>query len=409
MLRACLSAAAPLALALSAACGGEGGPAESSTNSAPTLSGIAPDTVARGAAEATVTLRGGGFTPQTVGRIGGADRPTQVVSGTELRVRLSAADLATGHIVPVTAYTPAPGGGESGPFSLVVANPVPTFGTVSAATLEARTAATVTLTGTNFVPETTVWSAGGTLQSAYVSPTEIRVGLSAQDLAQPGQLLLYISNPPPGGGSTNATTIQVQNPVPTITAVAPISVGTRSPGPVTLTGTRFVLGAVVYVGNDPRLPTLTSATQMQIQLTPLDVAVSGTLSFRVTNPGPGGGFSNTVTMDVIAPTPVITSLLDPSITIGSASSGLLAVNGTGFLVNSVIRLDGEPRPTSGNDAGTQVYTQLTASDLLAPHTITVTVSTPAPGGGVSNAVSFAVLGPSGAAATRALAAPPPRR
>ena len=408
MLRTCLSAAAPLAFALTTACAGDGGPSGSSTNPAPTISSIAPDTVARGAAEATVTLRGGGFTPQTVGRIGGADRQTQVVSGTELRVRLSAADLATGHIVPVTAYTPAPGGGESGPFSLVIANPVPTFGTVSVATLEARTAATVTLTGTNFVPETTVWSTGGTLQSAYVSPTELRVALSAQDLAQPGLLILYISNPPPGGGSTNATNIQVQNPAPTLTAVAPISVGTRSPGTVTLTGTKFVPGAFAYVGNEPRLPTLTSATQMQIALTPLDVAVSGTLSFRVTNPGPGGGFSNTVTMDVIAPTPVITSLLDPSITIGSSHSGLLAVNGTGFLVNSVIRLDGEPRPTSGNDAGTQVYTQLTANDLLVPHTITVTVSTPAPGGGVSNAVYFQVLGPAGAVTTRALPAPPRR-
>ena len=42
------------------------------------------------------------------------------------------------------------------------------------------------------------------------------------------------------------------------------------------------------------------------------------------------------------------------------------------------------------------------------HTITVTVSTPAPGGGVSNAVYFQVLGPAGAVTTRALPAPPRR-
>jgi hypothetical protein len=273
----------------------------------------------------------------------------------------------------------------------VVANPVPEFTSQSVDTVLAGGApVTVTIDGAKFFPETTVWTARGTLPSVYVSSTQIRATLSADEMAQTGSILLYISNPEPGGGSTNSRMIEVVNPAAHITAVAPISLATRTTGTVTITGTGFARSAIVYVGNEPRFSFHpASATQMQVDLTPADVGGSGTLSFRVRNPDPGGNFSNTVTLEVRAPAPTITSLLDTTAMAGQ--SGLMAVNGTGFVDNSVILLDGVPRQTSGNTGGTQVYTTLTQEELSTPHAYTVTISTPAPGGGVSNAVTFRVV------------------
>ena len=196
-----------------------------------------------------------------------------------------------------------------------------------------------------------------------------------------------------GGGSTNTTMLHVVNPLPLLTAISPTSTSTRNPVTVTLTGARFAQGSVVYVGADVRGSLHpASATQMQVDLTRDDVAGSGTLSFRVGNPGPGGGFSNPLTLEVRAPAPAITSLLDASVRAGQPLY-MLAVNGSGFVANSVIRLDGEPRRTFVSDGGTQVNTTLDASDLASARTFTVTVSTPAPGGGISNAVPFSVVDP----------------
>ncbi|MDB4950694.1 MAG: cell surface receptor domain protein [Gemmatimonadetes bacterium] len=403
-----MRAAAPLALVLAAACGGGDGPSASGPKLVPVIGFVSPDTVPRGAAEATVAVTGTGFTQASVVRINGADRPTQLVSGTELRVRLQASDLAAAGIAQVTAS--APGGVQSGAAPLVVANPVPRFTALSLDTVEAgATGVTVTITGANFFPETTVWSARGTLQAAYVSSTEMRAALAAGDLAQPGIVLLYVSNPEPGGGTVNTTLVEVVNPVPVITAISPTGVSTRSTGTVTLTGTHFAQGAVAYVGPDARLSFHpASATQMQVDLAAADVAASGTLSFRVRNPG-AGGFSNTVTLDVIAPAPVATSLLDAA-TFAGQPSFPVAVNGSGFVVNSVLRVNGEPRSTLVADGGNQVSTLLTGADLASPGVLAITVSTPAPGGGVTSAMSFTVTGPSPRLAPPAppvVSAPPP--
>jgi hypothetical protein len=382
---------APLALALAAACSGDGGSSPAAKNPAPAVATIDPDTVVRGSGEATISVGGTSFVAQSVGRFNGADRPTDLVSATALRVHLTAADLSAAGTAQVSVFTPAPGGGASGAAALVIANPPPHVTSISVNTLEVGSAgATVTVTGSNFFPETNASTSRGRFPAVtYVSPTQLRVTLTADDLKDPVPLILYIANPAPGGGSDNSTAIEVVNPAPIVTAISPTAVNIEQTARVTLTGSRFATGSVVYIGSDAKIPVFSSATQRQVDLSPTDVMASGTLSFRVWNPGPGGGFSSTFTLDVVAAPPVITSLLDTSTAAGQPSFPL-AVNGTGFAANSVIRLNGVPRPTTWSDHFTQLQTTLTAEDLATPTTFTVTVTTPAPGGGTSNAVSFTV-------------------
>jgi len=60
-------------------------PSYTYTSAAPTLTGLAPNTAARGAAAVTVTATGTGFIPTSEIRINGQTVPTQYVSATSLK------------------------------------------------------------------------------------------------------------------------------------------------------------------------------------------------------------------------------------------------------------------------------------------------------------------------------------
>ena len=83
------------------------------------------------------------------------------------------------------------------------------------------------------------------------------------------------------------------------------------------------------------------------------------------------------------PVPAITSL-DPGTVIAGDPGFTLTVHGTGFVVDSVVRWNGEDRPTTFVSIN-QITADIPASDLLTAGTADVTVFSPAPGGGLSTA------------------------
>ncbi len=89
-----------------------------------------------------------------------------------------------------------------------------------------------------------------------------------------------------------------------------------------------------------------------------------------------------------SPAPTISSLSPTSKVAGSAAF-TLTVNGTNYVSNSVVRYGGSNRTTTFVNA-TQLTAQITAADIAIAGTFPVTVFTPAPGGGTSNAVNFTV-------------------
>jgi hypothetical protein len=68
----------------------------------------------------------------------------------------------------------------------------------------------------------------------------------------------------------------------------------------------------------------------------------------------------------------------------------LTVNGTGFVVGSVVNWNGNPRTTTFVSA-TQLRASVLASDIVKAGTASVTVFTPAPGGGTSNVAFLHVI------------------
>ena len=86
--------------------------------------------------------------------------------------------------------------------------------------------------------------------------------------------------------------------------------------------------------------------------------------------------------------PTITSIQPSTAAFGSAAF-TLTVNGSNFVSTSTVLFNGQTRATSFISS-TQLQAQILASDLTAVGTVPVTVSSPAPGGGISNSVNFTV-------------------
>src|SRR5207237_1731177 len=89
------------------------------------------------------------------------------------------------------------------------------------------------------------------------------------------------------------------------------------------------------------------------------------------------------------PAPTIATLTPPSV---AAASGAftLTVTGTGFVAGSKVQVNGADRVTTfGSDA--QLTAAIPASDVAAPPTLAITVSSPSPGGGVSHTLLLQVV------------------
>jgi len=88
------------------------------------------------------------------------------------------------------------------------------------------------------------------------------------------------------------------------------------------------------------------------------------------------------------PVPVLDSLTPDDATEGEPAF-TLGVTGSNFILSSVVRWDGSDRTTTFLSS-TQLEAAITATDIAAAGTASVTVFNPSPGGGTSNALTFTI-------------------
>jgi hypothetical protein len=88
------------------------------------------------------------------------------------------------------------------------------------------------------------------------------------------------------------------------------------------------------------------------------------------------------------PAPTLTALT-PAEVVGGGAAITVTAKGTGFVGDSVARVDGADRPTTFKTADSLTF-ELTAADLAAAGGHQVTVFNPAPGGGLSAAMKLSV-------------------
>ena len=94
---------------------------------------------------------------------------------------------------------------------------------------------------------------------------------------------------------------------------------------------------------------------------------------------------------ITSPAPTLTALSPSSVRAGSGAL-TLTVNGTGFNGSSTVEWNGAARPTQVITS-TKMSASIPAGDIAAVGTADVRVTTPAPGGGTSSSLTFAINPP----------------
>lgn len=180
------------------------------------------------------------------------------------------------------------------------------------------------------------------------------------------------------------------NPTPALTSISPSSVIVGAPATsVTLTGTGFVQGlTTATLDGNPVAVSYQSATQLQMTAPAAVLAVTGTHTFVLSNPIPGGGTSAAANLSVVNPVPVLSSISPTSAQAGSGSM-MIAVTGSAFVQGSTVDWNGSPLSTTYGSA-TSLTATVPASDLSSAGTAQVTVVSAPPGGGTSSSASFKI-------------------
>lgn len=366
-------------------------------NPTPTLSSISPTSTlvgTGGAGGVTLVLNGTGFNASSVARLDGVDLPTTFGSSVLLNASISASILSSAGAHLVSVFTPAPGGGTTGSFSYSVTNPSPglTFVVPSSTTVGAGSVGFTAL-GSGFNSQSVIRLDGVDLATTVNGAGSATAVVPASVTAAPGAHSVTVFNPTPGGGTSLGSTFTVNNPAPTLTAIAPNTSPAGSPPlAVTVTGTDFNATSVVKRNGVALTTAFVGATQLTATLSPADLAAIGTSSLTVFNPGPGGGTSTGATFTTTGnPVPVLTSLVPATLPI-QFSAATITINGSGFTTASVARYDGVDCPTTFVSS-TALSASINGSFLALSGTGQVTVFNPAPIGGTTLPLTFTVTSP----------------
>ncbi len=208
----------------------------SSNNPVPSIASLSPSTIIAGSAAFTLQVNGGGFVPGAVVEWNGSSLFTVYVTSTQLLASVPAGDIATPGSVSVTAVNPSPGGGASAAATFTVQNGTPQNPANTGApsliwvlpvnTTAGTPGATLSLYGANYTSASTVQWNGAPRPTTFVNSNELKVTLSAADLASPGSGILEVTNP-----TTSVTSVQWTYPVisPGVTTFAagpqPVALG----------------------------------------------------------------------------------------------------------------------------------------------------------------------------------------
>ncbi len=356
----------------------------------PIITSLSPSSKPVGSAAFTLTVNGSNFVNGASVRWNNSARVTTFVSSTQVTAQIPATDLTTAGTVNVTVKNPGTGSATSNSAKFTIKNPVPAISSISPSSATAGgTAFTLTVNGSGFVTTSVVNWNGSARTTTFASSTMVTASISAADIAAAGTVSVTVVNGPPGGGTSNAKTFTINNPVPAIGSISPSSATAGGVAfTLTVNGSGFVTTSVVNWNGAPRTTTFSSSTMVTASISAADIATAGTVSVTVVNGSPGGGTSNAMTFTINNPVPVIGSISPSSATAGGPTF-TLTVQGSKFVSGSVVNWNGSARTTTFVSK-TKLTASIPAADIATAGTASVTVVNGPPGGGTSNAKTFTI-------------------
>jgi hypothetical protein len=250
----------------------------------------------------------------------------------------------------------------------------------------------LTVNGTNFVDNSVVKWGGSSRDTLYVGSTQLIAEILETDVADPETVAVTVFTPTPGGGTSNAQTFTINEPIPYILSLTPNSAEVGDDAfTLEVSGTLFDQDTVVRWEGSDRDTTFVSYTSLTAEISASDIADGGEFDVTVFNPSPSGGLSNPEVFTVNNPVPTLIGM-SPSSRIAGSVAFTLTISGTNFENNSTVQLDGSDRDTTFV-SGASLTAEISASDITDEGTVNVTVFNPAPGGGESDALTFTVNNP----------------
>ena len=190
--------------------------------------------------------------------------------------------------------------------------------------------------------------------------------------------------------SSGSSSSSSSSNAPVINTLSPPDIAAGSAAiTLTVTGTGFVSGSVVQWNGTALTTMFVSSSQLTAMVPASDLAAPGVVDVTVMNSA--GNVSSASGFNVDAPTPIITSLSPSSVTAGGPAF-TLTVNGSGFVSTSKVQWNASDRTTTFVSSA-QLTASISAGDVVAAATVTVSVLSPAPGGGASNPATFTIGNP----------------
>lgn len=287
-------------------------------NPQPVLNTLVPASKVAGSAAFSLTVNGVDFSPNSVVRLNGSNRPTTFMNETQLIADLTAGDVAGAGDRTITVNTPTPGGGTSNVLTFTVlapgALPIPAVAQIDVqGALAGSGPITVEVQGSDFAPGTSVLWYGSPRPTIYASGQLLRAQLNAADVAQPGLSAISVQNSalvraPQAVTHSGPVTFKVvlpnQNPPPGITQISPASARALDPVAqveVVITGAGFLAESRVLWNGEERPTQFIDNTRLKLIVSAGDLALPGVASVKVNNPTPGGGDSNVKTFIILEP------------------------------------------------------------------------------------------------------------
>ncbi|MFZ0884489.1 MAG: hypothetical protein WAN14_13915 [Candidatus Acidiferrales bacterium] len=172
----------------------------------PVICSISPASVVAGASAFTLSVVGAGYSSGSTVDWNGSSRTTNFVNANSLQAQITATDVAKAGTAAITVKG---SGGTSAAVNFVISPTPPTTPTIASVTPTDATAGgiafTLTVTGTNFIPQSVVDWNGGARATIFKSATSLTAAIQASDIATAGTAeITVVSFGANGGVATSA-------------------------------------------------------------------------------------------------------------------------------------------------------------------------------------------------------------
>lgn len=271
-------------------------------------------------------------------------------------------------------------------------NPVPILYSISPDSIvKGNDGITMTLFGDNFVTSSVVKFNNVVMSISFISLSELEATIAPEYLSTLGIFEVIVFNPLPGGGTSDAKLFKITSADQLLISLSPATMRQDAVDLVLyVTGENFNENCVIRFAGIDRVTTFVSSSELRTVLLNSDLENVGHANVTVYNFG-SGGETNPLDFEILYGTPVINEIT-PSIRKARSVGFSMIIKGSGFAPMSTVYFDQLPLTTTYLSS-IELVVQIPQIIVDVPATYSVTVTTPAPGGGTSNNIIFTVVEP----------------